>query len=244
MARIQLRDATLLLQDGTSGTGTINGALTGGESTIPINAATLNTTVTDQVPVGARFTLLSADEIYTVTSRTPSSGTTTSIGCSPVVLTAEADASAIVYLAQRLTIKVGEGDISWTEAREFIYDRDRDVLDTVRLGQDQPISVDASFTFEFITAETGKTPTPVDALNQDGEASEWVSSATDLCEPYSVDIVILHCQPCGADQDQDILLPDFRYESLDYSVADASIAFSGQCNATRATVVRSQNLEC
>ncbi len=106
------------------------------------------------------------------------------------------------------------------------------------------MAVDIAFTFEYVTASTGLTPTPVDALNRDGEASEWVSSSADLCEPYAVDVVILHCVPCGTDEDQEILLPDFRYESLDYSVNDAAISVSGQCNATRATVTRSTNEAC
>ena len=135
-------------------------------------------------------------------------------------------------------MKIGEGDLTWTESREMIYDRDRDLLDTVREGQEQPVSVDLNFTFEYVTTESGQAITPVDALNQDGEASEWVSSSSDLCEPYAVDLYVIHDVPCGTDQDQDFRFQDFRHESLDYSMQDATIAVSGQCNVSRVTTTR------
>jgi hypothetical protein len=200
------------------------------------------------VPVGARFTVAGGDgTVFTVTARTPTStGPTTNIVWTPAADSSNtlADDGVITFLPQRLEIQVGEGEISWSETREYIYDRDRDVLDTVRQGQDQPMSVDIAFTFEYVTASTDATPTPVDVLKRQGEAAEWVSSSADLCEPYAVDVIILHCVPCGADEDQEILLPDFRFESLDYSVNDAAISVSGQCNATDATVTRSTNTDC
>jgi hypothetical protein len=137
-----------------------------------------------------------------------------------------------------LTVKIGEGDLTWTESRELIYDRDRDLLDTVRLGQEQPVSVDLNFTFEYVTTESGQNVTPVDALNQEGVAAEWVSSSSDLCEPYAVDLYVVHDVPCGTDADQDFRFQDFRWESLDYSIQDATIAVSGQCNVSRVETTR------
>src|SRR5690606_24672407 len=108
----------------------------------------------------------------------------------------------------------------------------------VREGQEQPVEVELNFVFEYVTPESGQAITPVDALNQEGEASEWVSSSDDLCEPYAVDIYALHCVPCGTDEDQDFLFSDFRWESLDYSIQDAAIAVSGRCNISRVTSTR------
>lgn len=247
MARIQLRDTTLYIQDGLSGTAAVDDAagIAISDTTATIDTVELNTDDTDLVPIGARFTLDGDTTVHTVTARTPTdSSPTTDITFTPAAAATLADDGVITFLPQRLEIQVGEGEISWSETREFIYDRDRDVLDTVRQGQDQPMSVDIAFTFEYVTASTDATPTPVDALKRTGEASEWVSSSSDLCEPYAVDIVILHCVPCGTDEDQEILLPDFRYETLDYSVNDAAISVSGQCNATDATVTRSNNDSC
>lgn len=246
MARIQLRDTTLYIQDGLSGTGAVNdvAGVVITDTTVTVDTLVLNSTITDQVPVGARFTLAGDAQVYTVTARTPTTGTTTDLTFTPAAVAALADDGVITFLPQRLEIQVGEGEISWSETREYIYDRDRDILDTVRQGADQPMSVDIAFTFEYVTASTDVTPTPVDAIKRTGEADEWVSSSADLCEPYAVDIIVQHCVPCGTDEDQEILLPDFRWESLDYSVNDAAISVSGQCNATDATVTRSTNADC
>lgn len=247
MARIQLRDTTLYLQDGLSGTAAVNdvAGVVVSDTTATIDTIVLNTDDTDQVPVGARFTFAGDPTVHTVTARTPSSGTTTDITFTPAKAGGTAaDDSVITFLPQRLEIQVGEGEISWSETREFIYDRDRDLLDTVRQGQDQPMSVDIAFTFEYVTSGTGEAVSPVDALKRINGASEWVSSSADLCEPYAVDVVILHCIPCGTNEDQEILLPDFRFETLDYSVNDAAISVSGQCNATDATITRSDNADC
>ena len=244
MARIQLRDTTIYIEDGLSGTAAVNdvagwlAAATSGD----LDTVVLNTTDTDLVPVGARFTVAgeTGTPVHTVTARTPSgTGPTTNITFTPAIATGGvADDAVITFLPQRVTVKIGEGDLTWTESRELIYDRDRDLLDTVRLGQEQPVSVELNFTFEYVTTESGQLITPVDALKQTGEADEWVSSSSDLCEPYAVDLYVIHNVPCGTDQDQDFRFQDFRWESLDYSIQDATIAVSGQCNVANVVTTR------
>ncbi len=243
MARIQLRDTTIFIQDGLSGTAAINDAsiTSPGGTDLDIDTVVLNTTVTDLVPVGARFTIAAetGSPIHTVTARTPASaGPTTNIVFTPVLAAGVVDLAVITVLSQRITIKIGEGDLSWTEAREIIYDRDRDLLDTTRLGEEQPVEVDLAFVFDFVTTESGQAITPVDALKRTGEATEWVSSAADLCEPYSIDFFVVHCVPCGTEQDQDFTFQDFRYESLEYSIQDATISVSGSCNVSSILTTR------
>lgn len=246
MARIQLRDTHIYIQDGLAGTAAINDVGTVPASTdIDIDTVVLNTDVTTMVPIGARFTVASetGSPIHTVTARTPTdSGPTTNITFTPALGAGAADEAVITFLPQRIEIKIGEGDMSWTESRELIYDLDRDQLDTVRLGQEQPVSVDLAFTFEYVTTQSGQPITPVDAIKRLGEASEWVSSSSDLCEPYSVDLYVIHDVPCGTDHDQSFLFADFRWEELDYSMQDASITVSGQCNITDVVTVRAAEI--
>jgi hypothetical protein len=243
MARIQLRDTNIYIQDGLSGTAAINDAGVGasGETTLTINTVVLNSTVTTLVPVGARFTIAgeTGSPIHTVTARTPTStGPTTNVVFTTATAGGVANLAVLTFLPQRITVSIGDGDLTWTENREMIYDLDRDLLDTVRLGAEQPLEIDLAFTFEYVTTESGQAITPVDAIKQLNEASEWVSSSSDLCEPYAVDIFVVHCVPCGTDQDQDFTFTDFRWESLDYSIQDASIAVSGRCNITDAATTR------
>jgi hypothetical protein len=227
-----------VIVDGAALTGSTISSL----GTIGLQSISLNSTNVDLVPVGARFTIASetGTPIHTVTARDNSDqdALTLRVAMTPALVSAVVETDVITWLPQRITVSIGDGDLTWTENREMIYDLDRDLLDTVRLGAEQPLEIDLAFTFEYVTTESGQAITPVDAIKQLNEASEWVSSSSDLCEPYAVDIFVVHCVPCGTDQDQDFTFTDFRWESLDYSIQDASIAVSGRCNITDAATTR------
>jgi len=98
--------------------------------------------------------------------------------------------------------------------------------------------VKLDFIWEFLKASTGDTPTVEDVLKKRGEASTWVTSATDICEPYAVDIEIEYTPVCE-DVDREIItLADFRYEELSHDLKAGTIAMTGKCNITEPTVVR------
>jgi hypothetical protein len=253
MARIQLRNTEIFFQDGLTGTALVNdvAGIVETDTSATIDAVLTNADDSSPaayagVPVGARFTFAGDTQVYTVETVDSESATLDITLFSPAKNdTVVADDAVITFLPQQIEIKIGEGDVSWSETKEYIYDRDRDLLDTVRDGQEQPMSVDMAFTFDFITAgSSAVVPTPSDALKRKGQAANWVSSSADKCEPYCIDIIIRHCVPCGADEDQLITLPEFRQESLDYSIADASVATSGQCNATEVVTSRLTNPDC
>jgi hypothetical protein len=236
----------MYLEDGLSGTASINDAAPAvltGETNLDVNGATvaLNTDVTNKIPVGARFTIAgeTGSPIHTVTARTPTSaGPTTNIVFTPAVASDVSDTAVLTFLNQQIEIRIGDGDLSWTESREILYDLDRDILDDVRLGPEQPIEVNAAFVFEWASTGTGEPISPIDAIKRINEAAEWVSSDSDQCRPYAVDIVADHIVPCGTNQDQRFTFEDFRWESLEYSIQDAAITLSGRCNRTDALVER------
>ena len=245
MARKELRHCDILLRDGLSGTALIDdaGPPMETDTTLTIDAVVLNTDDTDLVPVGARFKVAGetdTDQVHVVTARDPAGdGPTTEITFTPALGPGTyADDGVITFQAQELTIKVGDGTISWSEAKEYEYELDRGDLDTVRETDQQPMEVDLEFVFESVTAGTGESITPVDALKRKAGASEWVNAATDPCEPFAVDMEIVHTPPCGGADIEEILFPDFRYESLEYDLTEATIAVSGRCNATEPTVTR------
>lgn len=240
MARIDLRDCTIYLKDGLSGTSVVNqGAPAANDTTVNISTVNLNTVDTDLVPVGARFTQPNGSTVYTVTARVPASNSpTTQVTFTPAWGTPPANGNTMTFQSQQLEVKIGEGNLTYTEAREFEYMLDRGSLDTVREGDDQPMEVSLEFVYEFVTTGTSEDITPVDALKRQNDASEWVSSSTDACEPYAVDMVIEHNVTCGATQDEITTLPDFRYESLEFNLNDATISVSGRCNVTGASIVR------
>lgn len=194
----------------------------------------------EAVTMSADFTSLTATAPTQV--QTYAGGVTHDITFTPALATADgipADNAIITFTGRTLSIKVGDGNAEYTENREFNYDLDRGVLDTVRQGDDQPVDVSLDFVWEFLSAISGvATPTPSDVLHHRGPAADWLSSSDDLCEPYAIDIEIDHTQPCGGEPTEYIVLPDFRWESLPHSLTDAQISMTGRCNATEALVSR------
>jgi hypothetical protein len=251
MARIEMRDVTIYIQDGLAGSGNLSANGTANDVELEVETVVLNTVTTNLIPVGARLYIdgETANTVHTVTARVPTDdGPTTNITITPMLGTGTYNSGnaegSITFINQRIEVKVGEGNLTWTEAKEYEYLRERGDLDTVKEGDEQPVEMSMEFVYEYVKTQSGQTILPIDALKQRGEASEWVSSSSDLCEPYAVDVLVKHCVPCGTDEDEDVLFVDFRTEGFDYDVGEATIAVSGRCNVSEATVTRSTDTEC
>jgi len=149
-----------------------------------------------------------------------------------------ANDDVITFFPQQLDIKIGDGNVTYTEANEYEYDLDRGVLDTVREGDQVPIDVSIDFVYEFITTGTSEEITPMDALKQIGGATLWVSSSADPCEPYSVDLEVVYTPLCTTSEIETTLFPEFRSESREVDFGEASVSVSGRCNVTAPTVTR------
>ena len=243
MARIELRDAVIRIKDGLSGTAALNDGAPGlNPTTATIDAVVLNTADTDLVPVGARFTWAgeSGSPVHTVTARTPTAASpTTDITFTPAYAGTPSNDDVLTFLPQQVDVKIGDGNLTWTVNKEYEYLLDRGNLDTVREGDQQPLDVTVDSVYEHITTGTNETISPYDAMNGVGGASEWVSASTDLCEPYAVDLEVVHTLSCGTAQDETTNLPDFRYDTLEVDIDAATISFTGRCNAVAPTVTRS-----
>lgn len=251
MARIEMRDVTIYIQDGLAGTGNLSSNGTANDTDLEVDTTVLNTTTTNLIPVGARLYIdgETTNLVHTVTARIPTDdGPTTNLTITPALGAGTYNSGnaegGITYIYQRVEINVGEGNLTWSETKEYEYLRNRGDLDTVKEGDEQPVEMSMEFVYDYIKTESGQTITPVDAIKQIGEAAEWVSSSADLCEPYCVDILAKHCVPCGTDEDEDVLFVDFRRESLDFDMDEATIAVSGRCNVSEPTVMRSDDSEC
>lgn len=190
-------------------------ALTGGSST----DVTVTTTQTGIVAAG--------------------SDTTTEITFSPALGAGTYGASAIVtFLPQQLEVKIGDGNITYTEHNEYDYLLDRDNLDTVKQGKEVPMDVKWDSVYEHITTGTSENISPMDALKGIGAASEWITYAEDPCEPYAVALEVEHVPPCGTSQGETTLFPDFRSETREVNFKDATISVTGKCNVTEPVVSR------
>ncbi|HPT70881.1 MAG TPA: hypothetical protein PLE74_01205 [Candidatus Cloacimonadota bacterium] len=138
-----------------------------------------------------------------------------------------------------LLVKIGDGNITFKESKPRTYELDKGLLDTVRDGDQVPVDVTLDFLWEWLKADTGLPPTPVDVLKKRGNASAWVTASSDPCEPYSLDLEIVIDPDCADGSKKEvILLSDFRYEELNYDLKAGQISVTGKCNITEATITR------
>jgi hypothetical protein len=191
--------------------------------------------------VGVDVDLAGGGDSITVT--TPQAGGATwQLTFTPSFLTADgvpANDAAITFAGRTLEIKIGDGNLDYTENRNMDYRLDRGELDTVREGDDAPMDVKLDFVWEFLTASSDdSTPTIEDVFKHRGLAAGWDSSDSDSCAPYAIDVEIEHEPPCTGEQREIILLPDFRWESFEHNAKDAQISVAGKCNSKEAVVSR------
>jgi hypothetical protein len=193
------------------------------------------------VPVltGTDVDLTGGADTITITTPRPG-GTTWELTFTPALDGADLPANndVITFLPIQIEIKIGDGNLTYTENTEYEYLLDRGDLDTVREGNEVPMDVSMEFVYEFVRTGTSEAVTPVDALKGVGGAADWSSSSADPCEPYCVDVEIEHDPPCGTAEREITLFPEFRRDSLEFDLSAATIACQGRCNATEPTITR------
>ncbi len=143
--------------------------------------------------------------------------------------------------ADKIVVKIGDGNLSYTRKQNITYLKDRGKLDTARLGDEEPVEVSLDATWEYIT---GASATIEDALTNAGGASGWESTDPDTCAPYCVDLEIAVENPCTGDSapsnpDETILLKSFRWENIAHDLKGGTFAITGKCNVTAPTATRS-----
>ncbi len=235
MPIIDLKNCDIYLDDGYSEAGAINlmAGYMAGATSIVVDG------IVGQVPVGARFQITGHATEYVVASTTETMSNTTTIVFTPGLETGAADDVVLTIFGRFLRIRIGEGNLTWSEKKPREYKKDRGLLYEVRNADEEPVDVTMAFLYETLTASSGDPPTPEDVLKRRGEASDWISTGTDPCSPYCVNIRLDH-RPLGCttfDMER-VVLPFFRHESLDHNPKDGTVNVQGKCNVTEATVTR------
>lgn len=240
MAQIDLKNCDVYIKDGyatnnTLGSPAVNNmaGYSSGATTMLVDGVTGAFAVGDIFIVAADTTGL----LHTITAHTETLSNTTSITFTPALGHAVLDNGIITVQAHQIRVRVGDGNVEWTEKRPVIYVKDRGLLDTVRLGDQEPLEVKFDATWVFLTASGSEPATIKDALKKTGPASTWVSSSADQCEPYAVTIEIVYTPPCSTTGEV-YFLHDFRYEDIGNNLKQGMLAFTGKCNAISSTDVR------
>jgi len=205
---------------------TFQGTLAGSDETLTGTGTNLT---------GGSATAVSVTEI----TKGVTDNETTQISITPALVVATTINGDVTFGGRKLEIKVGEGNLTFTENTPREYKRNRGRLDTVRNADEEPVDVSFDFVWEFLSAVAGSaTPTIKEALKQSGEAEDWLSTSSDACEPYCCDIEVNYDPACGGANTELILLEQFRQENLEHNLSDGQISCTGKCNVTEATSTR------
>lgn len=151
------------------------------------------------------------------------------------------DDDVITFYPRKIEAKIGEGNIEHTKNKDPQVDTDRGNLDGARRGNEQPMDVSFAFVYDWLRSSTPNTPTVDEALEQEGEAADWLTAAADPCEPYQVTLKVIDSPDCGSEQAEIIIFPYFLPQNINASVEAASVSVSGICVATKPIVRRVAN---
>lgn len=138
-------------------------------------------------------------------------------------------ASPLLLGARTLAIKVGEGTLTWDETKNRVYQNDRGLLDAVKNGDEAPVDLKFDFAYEFLKAVTSSgVPTVRDAFYNEGEASAWVTTASDPCEPYQLDVELENAPPCAGVLREFTMFERFLVEDLTFDPKESKVSVSGK----------------
>lgn len=231
---IDLKQAQIFISDGYGNVGAVN-LLAGyaiGLATMAVDE------IVGVIPTGATFTLAGDETIYEVLSHTETSSHTTSITFAPGLVEAAVDGQVLTFLPNSIEIRVGDGNLTYDKKKPREYKKNRGRLDLVRNADEEQMDVAFDFVWDHIIGSTADPVTVEEALDGTGRAAHWVSSSTEACEPYAVDIIVLYTPICEDVEPERIVFPDFRYDSLKHDLKAGTVAASGACNALEPTVTR------
>lgn len=239
MAQIDLRHADIYLKDGYTAVGAVNQSSVApvtGDTTITVDGFTA------AIAAGATFTVVGSTRTYTVVSTT-GGATPTAIVFTPALATADGVPvdNAVVHIGPHvLKAKIGEGNLTFSSKRAFTYVREKRSIANgfVMSGDDEPMDVKLDLIWEFLSSDTGEPPTFEEVLNKTGNASNWVTSGTDPCEPYCIDIEVVYTPPCSGVKSEVILIKEYRYENLDHDLKAGTLSTGGKAKSLLPVVSR------
>lgn len=269
MAQIDIKECEIRAFDGTLGTASLDSAAADADLVLTAKSKHVGS---DKVSIemvdpgtGTNALAIVVDgRKITVDLGNSASALTSTAAQVKTAIEADSDANALVTVAletagtgicdafvettldgqKTISIKIGEGNLTYSEHRNVEFTRDRGLLDTVREADDEPMDLSIDATWEWITdVSGGAVPTLDDVLKKIGEASGWASTADDPCQPYCIDIELWNAPGCGSIEDELIMFEEYYYETSDHDLRDGTLNTSGRCNRKQATPRRVLNAE-
>lgn len=269
MAQIDIKECTVTAFDGTLGTVIIDSTPADSDLTLTavskhIGSDKISVELIDPGTGTNALAITVTGRKITVDLGNAASAITSTAAAVKTAIDGDADAAALVTVAletagtgiveaeaevtldgqKSLVIKIGEGNLTYSEHRNVTFTRDRGVLDTVREADDEPLDLSIDATWEWLrSVDASGTPTLEDVFDQVNEASAWASTADDPCQPYCVDIELWNAPNCGSVEDELIMFEEYYPESADHDLRDGTLATAGRCNRKKASTSRVLNAD-
>jgi len=132
-------------------------------------------------------------------------------------------------------VKLGDGDVSWTEHRDMEYMLDRGNLDTVREADQAPVDLTIDAVYEYYSQVSTAGSFSVNELAMGSAVGLTTSDTADTCAPYACTVTIEYEPICAGATKETIVFTKCRFETADFSIKDATINLQGRCNILRPT---------
>ena len=159
-----------------------------------------------------------------------------------------ADITLVPGTGTSVKVKIGEGSLTYTEARPIQYTKDRGHLDEVRLDKPVPMEVKIDAMWVAVgtdviihSSDVPSVPTTVTYARDlvlellRGEQPSSTSSDPDDTRPFAVHIDVEY-KTSGSTPKTKIRLPNFRYEQADFDLEAGTISLSGKCLSKEAII--------
>jgi len=263
MAKIDLKNATIKLWDGTAGTLLVDctNVLSDVTYTLTkhIGSRTVSITYVDPAAEASLSVVVTGSAIVVNLANSVAPAVTSTAAQVAAAVNASAAAAALVTAveegngsgicegkvlanitstANNVTITIGEGTLAYSEKKPREFVKDRGNLDTVRNADQEPMDVSFDFIWDFIISESGGAATIEEALKKVGNASSWLTTATDPCQPFCVGLEIVNAPDCTTVEDEYTMIEEFYYESLDHDAKEGTVSASGRSNRATANHYR------
>ena len=164
---------------------------------------------------------------------------TTAITFSPALTAGTYAATpAITFQPQQVYIKIGDGNLTYTEHRDYQYLLDRGLLDTVREPKDVPMDVKLDAVYEHITSGTSDNVCPMEraeGAQQRGGMGQFGSRRLRAVLRGRAGGLQPALRPVNRET---TVFPMFRAETREINYSAATIVFTGKCMAKEPTVYR------
>lgn len=225
MAMIDFKKAKLLIRDGTAPTAQTNAVNHLAGYTLGYTGA-IAYDGTGTLSVGLKVSI--GSHSYYIASL----GTNTVTFTAPLkAAIADNDVINSNLYTNEIRLKLGAGNLTFSEKQTIEYVLDAGRIDEVRQGDEVPMDVSLSCNWMEYTGSVAVE----DALAGINTAAAWISSDTaDPCRPYAVDLVFEYDPGCGTIDPFVYTLPYFRWESKDFDMRAGTFSVTGKCNARSA----------